>query len=267
MEIESPGSSTEDALHDARAEIDRLREDIRERDELLAVASHELRNPLHVLTLQIAAARLAAQARQQTEIAARLEKAENLLSRYAERLGVLLDLSRLNAKAYPLAVREVDLGPTLRQLIEALRPEADYHRVDLQFEGPHQCIVQTDPLALEQVIGNLLVNAFKHSGCRHATLTLEAAGDGVMLHVADDGRGIAEPEQRRIFDKFTVGRAGTNGTGSGLGLWIVRKLAEALGANISLHSRPATGCRFTLQLPRRHAGHAMEHLPNPAPSP
>jgi signal transduction histidine kinase len=267
MEIESPRSSTEDALCDALAEIERLRADIRERDELLAVASHELRNPLHVLTLQIAAARLAAQARQQTEITARLEKAERLLSRYAERLGVLLDLSRLNAKAYPLAVREVDLGRTLRQLVEALRPEADYHRVDLQFEGPQQCLVQTDPLALEQVIGNLLVNAFKHSGCRHATLTLETTDrDAVMLHVADDGRGIAEPEQRRIFDKFTVGRAGTNGSGSGLGLWIVRKLAEALGANISLDSRPAAGCRFTLRLPRRHVGHALEHPSNAAPS-
>lgn len=259
MDAAPPGSSMPSALQDALAEVDRLREGIRERDELLAIASHELRNPLHVLTLQVAAARLAAQARGQPEIATRLVKAEGLLARYAERLGVLLDLSRLNAKAYPLRPRSVDLAATLRQLVESMRPEGQYHHVALHFEGPPHCMAVTDPLPLEQVIGNLLTNAFKHSGCNEATLTLEACDSAwVEIRVSDNGRGIAESDQDRIFGKFSVGRDPARGTGSGLGLWIVRQLVDVLGANISLSSRPGAGCVFTLRLPRERAGSVTE---------
>jgi signal transduction histidine kinase len=259
MDVAPPGTPKPSALQEALSEVERLRDGIRERDELLAIASHELRNPLHVLTLQVAAARLAAQAREQPEIVARLTKAEALLSRYAERLGVLLDLSRLHGQAYPLHPRRIDLGATLRQLVDAMRPEAEYHRVELRFEGPPHCVAVTDPLPLEQVIGNLLTNAFKHAGCSQATLTLDT-GDSEWLEVrvSDDGRGIAEADQQRIFGKFSVGRDPARGTGSGLGLWIVRQLAGALGATISLSSRPGAGCVFTLRLPREPAGSVAE---------
>lgn len=266
METERPGSSTEQhpLLQEALAEIERLRCDIRARDDMLAVASHELRNPLHVLTLQIASARLAAQAREQMEIASRLSKAESLLARYAERLGVLLDLSRLQANAYPLNLHDVDLAVALSQFVESLRPEAEYHRVELSFSGPAaHAVVRTDPLALEQVLGNLLVNAFKHSGCSHATLTLDDPGaDHVEIRVADNGRGIPEPEQQRIFEKFAVGRTPVRGGGSGLGLWIVRRLVDALGANISLQSRPGAGSVFLLRLPRHVPGSVAKHPMN-----
>jgi two-component system OmpR family sensor kinase len=244
----------------AAFEARRLRKQLAERDDLLAIAAHELRNPLHALSLQLALARISAQASAQADTTARIAKAQQLLARYVDRATVLLELARLDTRAYPLQLQTVDLCAVLRNHVESLAPEAQYRQVRLELDLPQHCAARTDPLVVEQVLDNLLLNAFKHALCSTVRLSLRiGVGDVAEIAVTDDGRGIAAADQRHVFAKFGVAREGprgadTGGSGSGLGLWIVRKLVGVLGGAIALASEPGKGSRFTLTLPLSHPG-------------
>jgi signal transduction histidine kinase len=231
-------------------ELDRLRQAVRERDDLLAMAAHELRNPLHGLSLQLRLARMAAEGGDAAGSLQRVAKAEVMLERYVERLSLLLDLARLNADAYPVKLQRVDLARTLGVLADAMAPEAEFRGVALHLQLPDTLEVITDAGIVEQIVSNLLLNAFKLAACRNVTLSLQADGpQAVLIGVSDDGRGIPPADQQRVFGKFAVGRDNERGSGTGLGLWIVRKLLAALEGHLSLDSRPEAGTSFTLRLP------------------
>src|SRR5262249_30461108 len=112
--------------------------------------------------------------------------------------------------------------------------------------------VPMDVDAVSQALANLIDNAIKYSEKRKV-LTVEAAlrGGGVALSVGDEGIGIPREEHARIFDKFyRVGRSETQSRrGSGVGLALVRHVAEAHGGRVGVDSRPGEGSRFTLWLP------------------
>lgn len=234
----------------AQAEIASLRRELRERDDLLATAAHELRNPLHALTLQLQLARTLAEAQNQAETALRIAKAQKTLARYTDRVTVLMDLARLHSTAYPLTVTDVDLSAVVRAAAEGLTHEAHYRGVTLGVETPPACPAQADPLVVEQMLDNLMLNAFKHAACTRVTVTLRIPRIGwAEISVADDGRGIEPADQSRIFGKFDVATHSGRGEGTGLGLWIVRKLVAAVGGSISLDSRCGSGSVFTLEFP------------------
>jgi signal transduction histidine kinase len=101
-------------------------------------------------------------------------------------------------------------------------------------------------------LSNLVDNAIKYSGARKALRVTAAVVEGELrLSVADEGIGIAPAEHARIFEKFyRVGRSDTQGRrGSGVGLALVRHVAEAHGGRVTVESRPGAGSRFTLALP------------------
>ena len=232
------------------AEVERLREAIAERDDLLAMAAHELRNPLHALSLQLALARAGAETSGQAATAERLAKAQVMLARYVDRVTVLLELARLNVNAYPLDPQPIDLSALLRGLAESLAQEARFRDVRLEVDVPANCPAVIDALVIEQILDNLLLNAFKHAACSTVTLSLRlVAPDRAEIAVADDGRGIAPADQQRIFGKFATVQASRRGSGTGLGLWIVRKLLDVLGGSIALTSAPQAGSKFLLTVP------------------
>ncbi len=244
-----------DALPDA--EIERLRRELGERDDFVALATHEVRNQLHTLGLQLRLAQLALETKDLDTSAERIGKAQATLARYIERVTLMLDLTRLNADAYPLALRDVDVSETLRQIVEGLQSEAQFRAVALRTSLPPQCPALIDASALEHVVSNLLLNAFKHAAARNVTVSLLVlpGGERARIEVADDGQGIAEADRQRIFGKFERDAgSGARTGGSGLGLWIVRKLVAALGGTIGLASRPGAGSTFTIELPLRREG-------------
>lgn len=248
-----PAFDAADAAAGAAAELQRLREQVAERDDLLAIAAHELRNPLHALMLQLTLARSAADTGDATLAAERIQKVQGGLARYAERATLLLDLSRLNAGAYPLSPQRVDLAELLRERVDEQRAEARFRGVGLVLALPAEPLAaEIDTLAFEQVVLNLIGNAFKHAGARTLQVSLRADGPGrALLSIVDDGRGLSAADQARVFGKFATARDGRRGAGSGLGLWIVRKLVDALGGTISLDSQPGAGCAFHVALPLR----------------
>jgi signal transduction histidine kinase len=220
-----------------------------DRDDVFALVAHELRNPLHALTLQLAVAHASARTPDHALTLRQIDKARATLARYTERVTLLLDLVTLESSAFPLKRKSVDLVEVLQGLVDSLAEEARHRGIALSLQAPPRLVASTDPVLVEQVIENLLLNAFKHAACNEVRLELSAEDDMAVICVADDGRGIAAQDRDRVFGKFGVAAHSQRGQGTGLGLWIVRKLCAALGGSVELDSAPGEGCTFCVRLP------------------
>jgi signal transduction histidine kinase len=235
---------------DAHGEVARLRQRLDDHDDLLALVGHELRNPLHSLSLMVSVARLSAQSEQAHDTLERITKVQTNLQRYVHRVTVLLDLLGHDGQAFPAKHQPVELGQALAGILDGLMPEAQYRQVTVQYRGPSDsCHAEIDKLVLEQIIDNLMLNAFKHAACANVTVTMSCAEGWAEIAITDDGRGIEKNDQERVFSKYAVAENSGRGTGSGLGLWIVRRLSQVLGGSVSLTSTPGHGCTFTLRIP------------------
>jgi two-component system OmpR family sensor kinase len=243
-----------DRQRDGEHELASLKREIALRDDVLALAAHELRNPLHALSLHLALARTTALAGNAAEAAERVRRAELTLKRYAERVTVLMGLLASPGVAYPLTRAHVDVPALVVTLVDSLDQDARSRGIvtEAAFDAAtFDPIRAVDPVALEQVLDNLLLNAFKHSGASHITIRLSAGRDDWRLQVEDNGSGIAPEDQRSIFEKFAVAAHSSRGAGTGLGLWIVARLVQAMDGEITLESAPGTGCVFTVRIPNR----------------
>ncbi|MDU9410573.1 hybrid sensor histidine kinase/response regulator [Pseudomonas sp. zfem001] len=215
---------------------------------LLAAASHDLRQPLNAMGLY--AEHLVEQGGdlQTRRISSRLAASVEQLGRL---LQSLLDYTRLTlpggvqARSHAFALR-----PLLERLIAEVAPEAQQQELQLELHCD-ECGVYSDPLLLERLLRNLLNNALLHAQAQHLRLSAAPDGDEIVLEVADDGRGLSEAEQALVFEEFRqLDNPGRNAErGLGLGLAIVRQLAEVLEHPLHLHSQPGAGARFVLRLP------------------
>jgi signal transduction histidine kinase len=237
------------------SELERLKREIALRDDILSLAAHELRNPLHALSLHLALARSTAQAGNAQEAAERMRRAELTLRRYSERVTVLMELLASPGAAYPLARRRIDVPALIANLVDSLEQEGRSRGIAVHLVcdeatfGPMRAV---DPVAFEQVVDNLLLNAFKHSGASEVTIRLASGGQAWSVQVEDNGGGIALEDQRTIFEKFAVATHSSRGAGTGLGLWIVSRLVQAMEGEITLDSAPRAGCVFTVRIPEAH---------------
>ena len=240
--------------HDRRrtdsAELASLKREIALRDDILSLAAHELRNPLHALSLHLALARATAQAGNPAEAAERVRRAELTLKRYSERVTVLMELLASPGARYPLARRPVDVPALVAALVDSLEQEGRSRGIEVAVDAAaFEAQRRVDAVAFEQVLDNLLLNAFKHSGASRVVIRLVSDLDGWRLEVEDNGRGIAVEDQTTIFEKFAVAAHSSRGAGTGLGLWIVTRLVQAMGGEIALRSEPGTGSVFTVRIP------------------
>lgn len=234
---------------DLETELAQLRFEAEHRRDLLALTAHELRNPLHAMSLHLSLIGSMANARGADDIAQRIARAQIGLNRYAERVTVLMELLGSPDLLYPLNPTPTDLVQRLELLVESLEQEARSRGITLRLEAQGPCIGLCDGVALEQIVDNLLLNAFKHAAAREVCVSVTRADDQALIEVRDDGVGIAPADQAHIFDKFSVARHGPRGAGAGLGLWIVMRLLSALGGHIKLRSAPNEGAAFLVSFP------------------
>jgi len=242
----------------------------RAKDEFLAVLSHELRTPL---TAMLGWLRLLRSGQLNVDKTAQaLEVVERNTRAQAQLINDLLDVSRIVAGKLQLDRYPVDLAPIMEEAVELSRGDADGKRVKIELsvdEGTGT--VLGDPLRLGQIVANLVTNAVKFTpGGGRVQVSLARSDAWAVITVADTGIGIAPPLLPRIFDRFrqadsTITR---RHGGLGLGLAIVRHLAELHGGTVSAESAgPGRGAIFTVLLPialgggRRGSAEAV-----PAPS-
>lgn len=227
---------------------DRAEEANRAKSRFLAAASHDLRQPLHALSLFSATLTMRAVDGITSDIAAHIDKA---LASLATLVDSLLDISKLDAGAVRPELRRV----SVKALIEGI--EADYRPLarekGLRFRvAAAEAHVETDPALLERVVRNLVDNAFKYTVAGSVSLEAELGERTVRIAVRDTGPGIAQSERERIFEEFY--QAGNperdRSKGLGLGLAIVRRLARLLGLEVQLESHSGRGSTFAVTLPR-----------------
>ena len=245
---------TERKKLEARALLYRkAQEEVRERDEFLSIASHELRTPVTALQLQL---QLIQRAASRTGGDLPEEMAEKLaaLERQSRRIGVLvnalLDVSRLRLGRLELHREVVELSALVRETASQLAPEGARAGSALEVVAQGPVEGQWDRLRLEQVVTNLLSNAFKFGEGKPITLTVSSDDERAILGVQDAGLGIAPADQQRVFGRFERAVPTHRFGGLGLGLYIAREIVEAHGGEISLASTPGAGTTFTITLPR-----------------
>ena len=215
----------------------------------MADAAHELRTPLTALHLQTA---MLARASGDAERAAALETLSAGVQRAIRLVEQMLALARQEprAEAQRVAVRLDDLA---REIVAELVPLADAGRIDVGVSAAQPASVHGEPDALRTLLRNLVDNAVRYTPAGgRVDVAVEEANDtrGARLTVSDDGAGIPPAERERVFDRF-YRRAGTAPAGSGLGLSIVKTIAESHGASISLAEGPSgKGLTVTVSFPR-----------------
>jgi PAS domain S-box-containing protein len=229
-------------------------EQVRARDQFLAIASHELRTPLNPLQLQIQmllrlarAGALAAQTPDQ--LVAMLENCERSVRQFAGFVAQLLDLARLAAGGLDLRPEEVDLAALARGVAERFGPELAQAGCELRLDTGRPAVGRWDRLRLEQVLSNLLANAVKYGAGQPVEVTVAAGPDRAVLTVRDHGIGIAPANQDRIFERFERAVSGYEYGGLGMGLYVVRRIVQAHGGSVRVESAPGAGAAFVVELP------------------
>jgi signal transduction histidine kinase len=239
----------------ARAEAERLAGDLKRalhaRDEFLAAASHDLRNPLS--TIQSAAELLERSLddpQMRDRAASCGDHIQSAAKRMAQQLDAFLDVSRLEAgRPLELKKRQHDLMPLVRQVVQECQQTTQRHR--LLLEGPAMLQASVDALRLQRVVGNLVGNAIKYSpDGGEVNVRLELHDGDVVLTVRDSGIGIPGQDQSRVFERF---QRGTNAEGrfqgTGIGLAGAKQIVEQHGGAITVKSQVSKGSTFTVRIP------------------
>jgi signal transduction histidine kinase len=231
-----------------RAALDSAESANRAKTRFLASASHDLRQPIHALSLFSGSLLLRPMDTRTAAIADQIDKAVQSL---ASQLDALLDISRLDAGVIERSISTVDLKEMLLQLEQEFRPLADRKGLRLSLRCPSWAVVRTDPLLFQRILRNLLSNAVKYTDKGEVSVTVEGVYDSFRVTVSDTGPGIPESEQGRVFEEFYQlnNPERDRAKGLGLGLAIVRRLTELLDVKLQLQSQPGSGSRFSIDVP------------------
>lgn len=233
----------------------------RRQTQFLALVAHELGNPL--APIRIAAAQLG---RARTDEVL-LPRAQDIIERQAAHMsrlvGDLLDVSRGGTGMLTLERRTVDLAGIIDAAVGSFRPAMNTRRQRFTLQMPEPPIdVHGDPARLAQVLGNLLDNASRYTPeGGEIELSVVRAGDSIVITVSDSGIGITEEGLRTVFDPFVqdTHAIGTDNTGAGIGLTVVRELVEAHGGSVVANSAGrGRGSQFEVTLPAAPASGAAE---------
>jgi two-component system sensor histidine kinase KdpD len=219
------------------------------RSSLLSTVSHDLRTPLAAITGAATALRDEGESQSASGRAELLDTVCEEAERLERLVHNLLDMTQLQAGTLQLRREWVPLEEIVGAALTRLEPQLTERpiRAVVPADLP---LVSVDPVLLEQVLINLLENASKYTPT-NSPIEIEArvSDDDVIMTVSDQGPGIPEGDEIRIFEKFFRGRHG-NTQGAGLGLAICRGIAEAHGGSIVAERRPEGGTTFRVRFPR-----------------
>jgi CheY-like chemotaxis protein len=272
VEVERKNQEIEQARRALEDKASELALTSKYKSEFLANMSHELRTPLNsilILGQQLGDNPDGNLSPKQVEFARSIHGAgTDLLNLISD----ILDLSKIESGTVTVEAEEVYFTTLLDTIRRTFRHEAENRHLsfDVQVDPQVGGSLTTDSKRLQQVLKNLLSNAFKFTeqggvrlnvavareGWNPENTLLHEAGNVIAFEVADTGVGIPPEKQRIIFEAFQQADASTSRKygGTGLGLAISRELAHLLGGEIQLHSAPGRGSTFTLYLPAVYAG-------------
>ncbi|MBC8071902.1 MAG: response regulator [Deltaproteobacteria bacterium] len=252
VQIRTLLASVHAALRGRRRQYE-AREAIARRDEFLAMLGHELRNPLAAILLASDLLGEGPGEHQHTRERGIILRQARHLSRLVDDL---LDVSRVTSGKVALRCEDVDLGRLAQRCVQQHECAAAEKQLALALStagGPLR--VHGDPLRLEQVLNNLIINAMKYTPAGgHVEVEVDREGSDVVMRVRDDGIGIDAPLLTSIFDLFTQAPATIDRSegGLGLGLTMVRTLVQLHAGSVTAHSDGrGHGTRLEVRLPAK----------------
>ncbi len=261
----------EERVRAATAEISRQKDDAERADQaksrFLAAASHDLRQPLHALSLFAADLQHLVRTGNTGDLPRLAGQIATSTRTLGELFDSLLDISRLDVDGIKPDIRPFALNPLLERLVGSFRRSAAERNLSLILR-PTTLWAVSDPLMVERMVGNLVSNALRYTPAGGRVLVaVRRRGDGVLIEVRDNGPGIAPEHQAVIFAEFfQVGNAAREQSrGLGLGLSIVERLAHALNIEVKLRSQARRGTNFGLLIKSSNSI-AAARLPTPPAS-
>ncbi len=251
------------ALAELAASHERLLHLNNEKNEFMGIAAHDLKNPLTIIAGN-------AELLRQTNDPDRVDKYTNTIVSAATRMRNLIN-NLLNANAieqgkFTSNLERCDLRALVEQSVENNQPAAVRKEIVFQVGTSPGLWAKADRTATLQILDNLISNALKYSPPNttvHVHTLPEA--DHTLVTVRDEGPGISESDQKRLFQKFMRLTARPTGgeSSTGLGLAIAKRLAEAMSGSVQCHSALGSGATFTLRLPVWPKDHSVPatHVP------
>jgi signal transduction histidine kinase/CheY-like chemotaxis protein len=235
------------------------------KSQLLAAASHDLRQPLHALSLFSGSLQSLALDDEAKDVAARIQSNVAAMEKL---FNGLLDISRLEAGVVQSHCEPTSCQDLFDRLAGYFDPVAEQQGLDLRFRDT-DLWVDADPALTEQICVNLVTNALRYTRTGGVLVAARrragSGGDSISIEVSDTGIGIAGRDQARIFDEFVqIGNPERDrGKGLGLGLAIAQRLAAILGSQIEIASVEGRGSRFSFALPRAEPAQAAQVIAAP----
>ncbi|MEP6719366.1 MAG: ATP-binding protein [bacterium] len=231
------------------------------KDEFLATLSHELRNPLNVVIGYAEILRRSDESQPHSFVVKAADTIRRNALAQAQLVSDLLDLSRLQMGKLALNQQPVSLSTIITDAVETVRTEATAKRITLKIDlDPEILVIEGDPVRLGQVAWNLLNNAVKFTPVDgKVKITLTRDGEDALLTIEDDGQGISPEFLPHVFEIFRQADASSarRQGGMGIGLALVKQLAELHGGRVSAESKGAgEGARFSVWIPLYKAGAA-----------
>ncbi len=243
IDLQGPDDELRDIADTFDAMLDRLQVGFHDQQRFMTDASHELRNPLAIIRTHL---ELALDADDDDERRNSLGRAEAA----AERLGVLVDdvMAAARSSMHEPTVGDVDLLALVDGVAEDFGPAASARSVELVTDADDEVVIRGDELAIRRALANLVANAVRLAPeGSTVSLALVQTGDRARLDVVDEGPGLAPADMDHVFQRFWRGQ--NAGRGSGLGLSIVREIAERHGGAATVSAAPPNGSRFSIWLP------------------
>jgi c-di-GMP phosphodiesterase len=233
-----------EAERDARV---RAEQALRARDEFISIAAHELYTPM--TSLQLALQSVLSRDVEGDTAKRLLGLAEKQTQRLLRLIQDLLDVSRIHTRQMHLRPSEGDLAELARHVGARFSPEFERADTSLTVHADEAVVGVWDIERIDQIMTNLLTNAMRHAPGTTVDLEVHAVGDRVRITVSDRGPGVTDDFAARIFDRFERAASTEHHGGLGLGLYIVRQIAEAHGGTAAVSARPGGGAEFSVELP------------------
>jgi|GEM_PF-1240598 len=213
----------------------------------LAVASHDLRQPMHALNLYLGALSNVELPEQARSLLTNVRHCTDIMD---DMFLSLLDISRLDAQIVEPAIKSFPVAAILSKIVIEFTPQAQNKHLEFYVDAINVW-VRTDATLLEQMLRNLTANAIRYTHEGGVKITCQPEGNKLNISVADTGIGISSYQQKTVFEEFfqVANQHKDNSKGLGLGLAIVKRLSKLLDIPVSLQSKLNEGTRFSILIP------------------